>query len=153
MAGGGAVVGLAAVADADEAAFADEALEEAADAVGRERQLEGVADIFVRDGVVVGEESCETLVDLVVLGVEDLAVGGLVDRETLDLGQQLAVGLEVNAADVNIATVIVAVLHLDLALERETEGADAGQRDGIALLHFVEHDALQKIQRMCQFSR
>ena len=153
MTGGGAVAGLGAVADADEAAFADEALEEAGDAVGREGQLEGEADVLVGDGLVVGEEGGEALLDVFVVGADGLAVGYLVDIESLDAGQQLAVGLEVDAGDVDIATVVVAVFHFDVALEGEAEGADAGERDGVALLHLVEHDAAQVVQRVCEFSR
>ena len=153
MAGGGAIAGLAAVADADEAAFADEALEEGADTVGREGQLEGITDVFVRDGLVVGKEGSEALVDVILFRVECLSEGYLADLEFLDFRQQLAVGLEVDADDVDIATVIVAVFHLDLAFEGEPEGADTWQVDGVAFLHFVEHDALQIAQSMYQFSR
>lgn len=148
MAGGGAIAGLAAGADADEAAFADEALEEGTDAVGCEGPVEGEADILVRHGVVGGKESGEALVDVILFGLECLAIRDLADLKFLDFGQQLAVGLEVDACDMDITTVVVAVLHLDFAFEGEAEGADAGQVDGVALLQFVEHDALKIAQRM-----
>lgn len=149
VSGGGAIAGLAAGADADEAAFADETLEEGADAVGREGPVEGEADILVRHGVVGGKESGEALVDVILFGLESLAIGHLADLESLDFGQQLAVGLEVDACDMDITTVVVAVLHLNLAFEGEAEGTDAGQVDGVAFLQFVEHDALKIAQRMC----
>ena len=149
MAGGGAIAGLAAGADADEAAFADEAFEEGADAVGCEGPVEGEADILVGHGVVGGKEGGEALLDVILFCVESLAIRDLADLESLDFGQQLAVGLEVDACDMDITTVVVAVLHLDLAFEGEAEGADAGQVDGVALLQFVEHDALKIAQRVC----
>ena len=148
VSGGGAVAGLAAGADADEAAFADEAFEEGADAVGGEGPVEGEANIFVRHGVVGGKEGGEALLDVILFRVESLAIRDLADLESLDFGQQLAVGLEVDACDMDITTVVVAVLHLDLAFEGEAEGADAGQTDGVAFLQFVEHDALKIAQRM-----
>lgn len=87
MAGGGAIAGLAAGADADEAAFADEALEEGTDAVGRERPVEGEANIFVRHGVVGGKEGGEALLDVIFFRVKGLAIRYLADLEILDFGQ------------------------------------------------------------------
>ena len=87
MAGGGAVAGLAAAADADEAGFADEALEEGADAVGRERPVEGKADILLGYGVVAGKEGGEALLDVIFFRVKGLAIRYLADLEILDFGQ------------------------------------------------------------------
>ena len=153
MAVSGVITGLATRAFAGEAAFADEALEEGGDAVGREGPFEGEADIFVGHGVVVGKEGGEALVDVGFLSIESLTKGNLVDAERQSLGQQLTVGLEVNPCDADITTMIAAVLHLYLALEREAEGTDARQRDGIAFLHLVEHHALQIAQRVLQLTR
>ena len=86
MAGGGAIAGLAAGADADEAAFADEALEEGTDAVGCEGPVESEADIFVRHGVVGGKEGGEALHDVVFFRVEGLAIRYLADLKFLDFG-------------------------------------------------------------------
>ena len=87
MAGGGAIAGLAAAADADEAAFVDEAFEEGADAVGRERPVEGEADIFLGYGVVAGKEGGEALLDVIFFRVKGLAIRYLADLEILDFGQ------------------------------------------------------------------
>lgn len=151
-AGSGTVAALTPGAFTKEAAFADKALEERGDAVGREGPFKGEADILMGDGVALGEEGGEALVDVIGISVEGLAEWRLIDLEVLDFGEQFRVGLEVDVADVDVATVVIAVLYLNLAFDGEAEGADAWQRDGVALLHLVKHDALQVAQCVLQFA-
>ncbi len=140
---GCAITALAAGAEPHESSFTHEALEKGRDAMGSERPLECVAYILVGDGVVVGKESGESLLYVGILSVEDLPKGFLTDRKILHSSQKVAVGLEVDACHVNVAAVIVAILHLYLALYGQTESAYSRQLNGVALLHLVEHDALQ----------
>lgn len=112
MAGSGAVAGLGSVADADEAAFANEALKEGGDAMWSERPFEGEAYIFTSHGIVVGEESRETLLYVIVVCVKRLAIRLLVDIKLPDFRQQFTVGLEVHPSHTDIAAMVVAVLHI-----------------------------------------
>ena len=151
-----AVACLGTLALLDEATFANETLEEGGDATAGEGELESIGDVFVRDGFFLGKEGGKTLFHFFVLDIESHSVGHLVHFETSCLLQQLAVWLKEDVADAHVAAVveihIVAAFDGDVALQGETEGADAGQTDGVALLHLMQHHTPQRVQRTQQLA-
>ena len=143
---------LCALAFANEATFLDEPFEQSTDATIGQGLSEGDGYVLVRDGGLLAEEVEEACLEVRLVCLELVAERHLIHFETAYLLQQLTVWTELEAVHANIFAVEVAVLHLDVALQIESESAYSGQRDGIALRKFVEHDGLHRAQRSHHFA-
>ena len=137
---------------ADDAALFHQVMEKGCYAASCQTLFEGDGDVFVRDGILSGKEVGKAGFDFSLLCLNGLSERYLLYFEAAHFSQQSIVRTELYAFYTDIFSMIIAVLHLDVALQGEAEGADSWQRNGVALFEFVHHDALYGADGSLQFA-
>lgn len=116
---------------ADEATLAYELGEQTGDPIACQGLIKGSGNVMVSNRVAMSKKPSETRFYLRIIYMESLSKRYLLHTKPTHLRQQLAVGGELESVNVNASAVVIAILHLNVALQREAERAD--EREGYSI--------------------